>query len=316
VALALLYVALPALAGLDETWQRVGQGDPAWLVAAFVLELLSFGSYALLFGAVTSAGGLAVDFRLGLTITLAGLAATRLFAAAGAGGIALTAWALHGLGMTRPRVATTMSTLVVALYAVFMAAVALCGIGLASGLLSGPSPAPLTILPALLAIALIAGVLVAAAGRDRDLGHQLDDERERGVPRLRRWLHAAETTTASGVGGTLALLRARDARLLGAVGWWAFDVAVLWACFNAFGEAPPVGVVVMGYFVGMAANVLPVPGGIGSVDGGMIGALVALDVSAGLAIVAVLTYRAFAFWLPTLPGAIAYGALLRRLRDP
>ena len=58
----------------------------------------------------------------------------------------------------------------------------------------------------------------------------------------------------------------------------------------------------MSYYLGMLANVLPLPGGIGGVDGGMIGALIAFGVQADLAIVSVLTYRAFSFWLPTLPG--------------
>jgi uncharacterized protein (TIRG00374 family) len=70
-------------------------------------------------------------------------------------------------------------------------------------------------------------------------------------------------------------------------------------------------VLIQAYFVGMLANLLPLPGGIGGVDGGMIGALVAFGVSGGLALVAVLVYRFFAFWLPTLPGAIAYFQLRR-----
>ena len=43
----------------------------------------------------------------------------------------------------------------------------------------------------------------------------------------------------------------------------------------------------------------------------MIGAFAAFGVDVGLAVVAVLTYRAFAFWLPTIPGAIAYFQLRR-----
>ena len=70
----------------------------------------------------------------------------------------------------------------------------------------------------------------------------------------------------------------------------------------------------MAYFVGMLGNLLPLPGGVGGVDGGMIGALIAFGVDGGLAVVAVLTYRAFAFWLPTIPGAIAFFQL--RVRSP
>jgi putative heme transporter len=99
---------------------------------------------------------------------------------------------------------------------------------------------------------------------------------------------------------------------LGAIAWWAFDIGVLWACFHAFGdETPTIAVIVMAYYVGQIANVLPLPGGIGGVEGGMIGAFIAFDVPGGLAVVSVLAYRAFAFWLPTIPGAIAYLQLRR-----
>ena len=100
------------------------------------------------------------------------------------------------------------------------------------------------------------------------------------------------------------LVRDREWGVLGAVAWWAFDIATLWACFHAYGpDPPPFAVIVLAYFVGMLGNALPLPGGIGGVDGGMIGAFAALGVSSDYAISAVLTYRAFAFWLPTLPGA-------------
>ena len=99
--------------------------------------------------------------------------------------------------------------------------------------------------------------------------------------------------------------------MIGTVSWWGFNIAVLYAAFRAFGKAPPVAVLIQAYFVGMLANLLPLPGGIGGVDGGMIGALVAFHVSASLALIAVLVYRLFAFWLPTIPGAIAYFQLRR-----
>jgi uncharacterized protein (TIRG00374 family) len=111
------------------------------------------------------------------------------------------------------------------------------------------------------------------------------------------------------------MLRSRNPALLGAAAWWGFDIAVLWACFHAFGEAPPVAVIVMAYFTGMLGNLLPLPGGVGGVEGGMIAAFLAFDVSGGLAVVAVLTYRAFAFWLPTIPGLFAYIGLRRTVKE-
>jgi uncharacterized membrane protein YbhN (UPF0104 family) len=126
---------------------------------------------------------------------------------------------------------------------------------------------------------------------------------------------AGAAAIGQGVRGALGLLRARSPALLGAVGWWAFDIAVLWACFHAFGEPPTVPVLVMAYFTGMLGNLLPLPGGIGGVEGGMIGALIAFDVPSGLAVVSVLSYRAFAFWLPTVPGLAAYVGLRRTVRE-
>jgi hypothetical protein len=117
----------------------------------------------------------------------------------------------------------------------------------------------------------------------------------------------------SGVRDARRLLRTGNAGLAGALMWWGFDIAVLWASFEAFGHAPPWGVLIVAYFVGTLANLLPLPGGIGGVDGGMIGALVAFGAAPGLALVAVLAYRVFAFWLPIAPGALAYVQLRKRV---
>jgi uncharacterized protein (TIRG00374 family) len=117
------------------------------------------------------------------------------------------------------------------------------------------------------------------------------------------------------VRGALELARSFEPGLIGAFAWWGFDIAVLWASFHAFGVAPPVAVIVMGYFVGTLANTLPLPGGVGGVDGGMIGAFLAFGVDPGTAVLAVLSYRAIAFWLPTLPGLVAYFQLRRTVGD-
>ena len=93
--------------------------------------------------------------------------------------------------------------------------------------------------------------------------------------------------------------------------WWTFDILVLWAMFHAFGTPPPLSVIWMCYFVGLLANLLPLPGGLGGVEGGMIGAFAAFGVSFDLSVLAVLSYRAISFWLPTIPGGIAYFQLRR-----
>ncbi len=72
----------------------------------------------------------------------------------------------------------------------------------------------------------------------------------------------------------------------------------------------------MGYYVGTLGNTLPLPGGIGGVEGGMIAAFLGFGVDSRLAVLAVLGYRTISYWLPTIPGAVAYWRLRRRLGTP
>jgi uncharacterized membrane protein YbhN (UPF0104 family) len=296
-------VLLPKLAGLQHTWRRLDEGDPWWLVLAAGLELASFAAYCVVFRAVFDGHGGRLTLRESTLITMAGVAATRLVATGGAGGIVLMAWALRRRGYRAKAVGVGMVAFYVLLYGVYMAALVLAGAGLATGLLPGDAPDAVTVLPALFGLGVILTAL-ALTFVPRDLGARLRR-------RVLRRLAVAPAVFGAGVRRAIALLRTGDWRLSGAVGWWAFDIAVLWACFEAFGDAPPAGVLVMAYFVGMLGNLLPLPGGVGGVDGGMIGVLIACGVDGGLAIVAVLTYRAFAFWLPTLPGIAAYLSLRR-----
>jgi uncharacterized protein (TIRG00374 family) len=311
-AIAFLYFVLPQLAGLSKTWDRIEEGDPAWLVVALGFEILSFAGYVILFRTVFVRGETRIDWRASYEITMAGLAATRLFAAAGAGGVALTAWALRRSGLEARIVACRLVAFMVVLYSVYMAALVIDGIGLRMGIFPGEAPFAITIVPAIFGASLIA-IMLAVSLLPEDVERRLE-RWGHSSGRGSRWVARAVTvpaSIASGVRTALRLLRAREAGLLGAVMWWGFDIAVLWASFNAFGEAPPVAVIVMAYFVGMLGNTLPLPGGIGGVDGGMIGAFLAFDVSGGLAVVAVLVYRGFSFWLPTVPGAVAYLQLRR-----
>jgi uncharacterized protein (TIRG00374 family) len=316
-AIAFLYFVLPRLAGLGKTWDRIQEGDPLWLAAAFGLELLSFGGYIVLFRAVFTRGETRIEWRESYQITMAGLAATRLFATAGAGGVVLTAWALRRSGMSRRLVACRMIAFLSLLYGVYMLTLVIDGLGLRMGVFEGSAPFALTVIPAIFGASLIV-IFLAVAFVPEDFERRLSGWARGGRRwRLQRWARRLATVPASaatGVRTAMRLVRNRDPGLLGAIGWWYFDIGVLWACFHAFGDAPPFPVIVMAYFIGQLGNVLPLPGGIGGVDGGLIGAFIAFGVDGGLAVVAVLAYRAFSFWLPTIPGAIAYLQLRKTVK--
>jgi uncharacterized protein (TIRG00374 family) len=311
-AIAFLYFVLPQLTDLKDTGERVGEGNHWWLAAALVFTLASFGGYVMMFQGVFVRAGSNIDWRASYQITMAGLAATRLFAAGGAGGIALTAWALRRAGMPRRKVADKTLAFLILTYAVYMAALVVCGFGLYFDLLPGPGPLAITVVPALFGLA----VILLALGLSRvppDLQRRLEGFAHRGgrLARIGQRLANAPAAFSAGMREAMCHVRERDPALLGAIAYWGFNIAVLWACFHAFGDPPPLTVIVMGYFVGFLGNLLPLPGGIGGVDGGMIGAFAAFGVPLSLVVPGVLAYRVFTFWLPTIPGAVAYFQLRR-----
>jgi uncharacterized protein (TIRG00374 family) len=110
----------------------------------------------------------------------------------------------------------------------------------------------------------------------------------------------------AGVADARLLVLAGNWKLIGAVGYYAFDNAVLWAAFHAYGRTPPFGVIVIGYVIGSLGAALPTPAGLGPAEGGLIGALVLLGAPAGPAAAAVLLYRAISLSCSLVPGALAW----------
>ncbi len=301
--------------------------SPAWALAAVVFECASLAGYVLLLALVAGRATPRVGTRESAQIALAGAAATRLLPTAGAGGIALALWALRRAGL-RPVPATrTLLAFLVLLYSVFLASIVLAGGGLALGLVHSHGPVALSAVPALAAAAGIAAALMFARGRGKRAGLATEPGRtalEAGTAGADAQADARADVTAPAAAGAradvtaraaagarllgdavhdaVALVRTADRRLAGAIGYWAFDAAVLWAMLNAFGSPPALAIVVLAYFVGQVANTLPIPG---SVSGGIAGVLVAFGVPVGLALPAVLAYRAIAVWLPAPIAAAA-----------
>ncbi len=309
-SIAAMYYLLPQLAGLEDTWHRIEDGSPYWMFLAFLFTLGMFGGYVMMFRGVfvRAPGGERIGWRESYQITMAGLAASRIFAAGGAGGLVLMAWALRRAGMRKRLVADTTLTFLILTYIPYVVAVIVCGYGLRIGLFNGDAPFGLTVVPATLAlIAVLVALSIALV--PPDLQRRVGVGWSQRGGRLAKFTQKAANLPASASAGmrdALAHLRSRDPALLGAVLFWACQILVLWAAFRAFGDSPPWAVLVQAFFVGMLGNLLPMPGGVGGVEGGMIASLVAFGVDSGLAVVAVLVYRAFTFWLPLIPGVIAY----------
>jgi uncharacterized protein (TIRG00374 family) len=308
-SLAALYYLLPQLAGLQDTWHRIEDGSPWWMLLALLFTLGMFGGYVMMFRGVfvKAESRVRIGWRESYQITMAGLAASRIFAAGGAGGLVLMAWALRRSGMRKRLVADKTVAFLILTYFPYVVALIVCGLGLRIGIFPGSAPFGLTVVPAILSIiALAIGLSIALVPTDlqRRLGGWAGGPSR--IGRLAQKAAHVPAAASAGMRDAIEHVRSRDPALLGAFLFWGFQVLVLWAAFKAFGDAPPWAVLIQAFFCGMLGNLLPMPGGVGGVEGGMIGALVAFGVDGGLAVVAVLVFRAFTFWLPLIPGVIAY----------
>ena len=299
-------------------WARCASASsgaqPGWLVFAAVLQLRSCASYVLVFRGVFCRR---MSWRTSTEIGLSELAANSVFSVGGAGGLALGAWILRRGGLPADYIARRTVAFFLITSLANVGFLALGGIGLATGVLrrrrrtscSGSLPA------------------VAAVARDRPRPGRAP---ARG--RARRALDARPArrrgeAVGDGVDEAMRLLRTGDpAILLGAAGYMLFDVAMLGVCFAAFGnDVPPAGVLLVAYIVGQLGGLIPIPGGIGGVDGGLIGTLVLYGVDPADAAVAVIAYRGLLLTIPALlglpgarrpaPAAAERGARHRRLRS-
>jgi uncharacterized protein (TIRG00374 family) len=135
--------------------------------------------------------------------------------------------------------------------------------------------------------------------------------------RTRRALAQVRGAIVDGTGEAVEIVRSREGLVIaGSLGYWAWDNAVLWATFHAFGFSPPITVIMMGYLIGQLGGLLPLPGGLGGIDGGLIGTLIVYGTPAAATAAAVLTYRVILFWLPLILGAAAFITLRRALNTP
>ena len=310
---AAIYVLLPKLIGLEDAVEKMGEGEWQWFAVAVGFNVLAFGAYVALFRGVIGENLVHLDWRESYQITMAGLAASRVLSAGGAGGVVLSYWALRKAGMRRAEAAERMVAFLILLYAFYVLAVIVFGVLLETGVLAGPNPVSMTIVPAAIAggVAIVFLLIMLIPG---DLERRLSLEGTNWASRTALKLSQVPATISTGT--RLAFGFAREPRkgglaVLGASGFWAANIGILWATFMAFGVALPIGVLVMGFFVGMAANLAPDPAGVGAVDGGLIGAFVIFGESASTVIAAVLVYRLIAFWMPLPPGIVAFLQLRR-----
>ncbi len=320
VVLALLiciYFLFPKLVGLGDALSKLGDADLAWIAVAIGFNVVAIATYIALFKAVVGGDVLRLTWVETYEINMAGVAATLLFSAAGAGGIALTYWALRKAGMRRRDVGRRMVAFISLHYVFYPLALIVFGVLLRTGVLPGKHSVELTVVPAAVAgVLLVLGLLLALI--PSDLGRRVAAH-ARGERAQTLAANVAKVPAIAAEGFRFAIgLFAHPSRgglaVIGAAGFWAANIGILWASFQAFGVEVPIAVVVQGFFLGMVANLFPLaPAGVGAVDAGMIGAFVLFGIPEETVFPAILVYRLVAFWLPIPPGVVAFFQLRKRV---
>lgn len=297
---ALLVVALPGLGDVRTAFRDVRVG---WLAVAGVLELGSVLAFVVAFRGIYCRR---LPWGLSYRIAVAEQGTNVLVPTGGAGGLALGAWALSRAGMDTERVARRSVAFFVLTSGVNFAVAIVVGGLLALGVLNGDVAFGWKLGPALAACVVI-GIVCLIPVVVKHHPHAADDPR---AGRIRKLLARTEGALAEGIHDAGKLLKQHSLWVIvGSVGYMGFDAASLWAAFHALGGDPQGSTFLLAYVVGQLGGLIPIPGGLGGTDGGLVGSLVLYGTAAAGATASVLGYRLFQLGFPALLGALALPSL-------
>jgi uncharacterized membrane protein YbhN (UPF0104 family) len=307
---ALIVGAVVTLPGLGDVRDRLAGADLPLIVAIAVVEVGSCLAFVAAFRGTFSRH---LGWRFSYEVGMSEQAANVLLPTGGAGGLALGAWALRRIGMPAERIGRRTVAFFIVTSSINFFAVIIAGVGLALGVLPGEAALGLALIPAVGAAAVLTAIVLLPRmleGGCRKSG--------RGG-RIRDAIAAGRGHLAGGIRDGVSLLGSgRPSVTLGAVGYMGLDVAALALAFAALGGgAPPLGAFVLAYSVGQLGGLVPLPGGVGGTDGGLILAFGLLGTPVAIATAAVIAYRVFQLGVPALLGLAAFAQLRRRLaREP
>jgi len=289
-ALGVMFLAIGfAVPDLRDVLARVADAHGGWLMLAVGLEIASCLGYVAVVRLVIR-DARPRDVR---RLAWAEQAFGAVVPVGGAGGLAVGAWAMRAWGFSWPRIVNRSAAIFLLTSAVNGAVMVLAGLGVWAGIGTHRAGATYGLIPAS-ATALALGFFCVTPLLARRIG-----------PKHGR-VGSLIIQVASWVRDTAAVAFQRDWRVLGSIAYLVFDIAVLWACLRAVGASVPLLALVVGYQVGYLANLVPIPGGIGVLEGGLLGALVLYGLPAAPAAAAVVMYHAIALWVPTAAGTVSF----------
>jgi uncharacterized membrane protein YbhN (UPF0104 family) len=302
--LVLVAGAVVAFPGLGDLRARLAGADPRLIALAATLEVGSCLAFVAAFRGVFSRR---LGWRFSYEVAMAEQAANVLLPTGGAGGLALGAWALRRIGMPAERIGRRTVAFFLVTSSINFIAVVIAGLAVGLGLLPGEGAVTIALVPAVITAVGIAGVVAAP--------RVLDGAETGEGGRLRRLLAVGRGHLAGGIRDAVRLLGSgRPGVTFGAVGYMALDVAALAVAFAALGGgAPALGGFVLAYTLGQLGGIVPLPGGVGGTDGGLILAFGLLGTPLAITTAAVIAYRVFQLGVPAILGIAAFGSLRRSL---
>ena len=299
---------LPRLGGLAHDAAGLRHGHPAFMVAAVVAQAASLACYALLYRQVLAAFGARLRFRRVADVVLASFLVSHVIPFGSAAGSVVNVDTLEKDGVAA---ATTGEAIALTSLVSTAALIALFGAGFAAT--AGRHLPQAYLVTAGVALAGVAAALAAVFG----LGaHPAVAGRAGGwAARVaRRFRPGIDPEKVAATSRRLASL-ARSAltgRAFGiSFGWAAADLLLdllsLDLMFLAFGYQPGFGPLAVAYAAANIASAIPLtPGGLGVVEVTLVAITVGFGSPRAVAVLAVLGYRVVNYWLPLLPGAVAY----------
>ena len=303
-----LFGVLPRLGGLTHDAAGLRHARPAFLVAAIVAQALSLGCYAQLYRQVLAALGARVRFRLAADVTLATFFVSHLTPFGSATGTLVNASTLETEGIaattTGEAIALTSLTSTIALIVLFgtgFAATAGRHVSHQYLVIAGIA---LFLVVAALAVVLAVGAHPAVAGR---AGRWAASVARHVRPSIDPAQAAQTATRLASLARTALTGRAFAVSFGLASGDLLFDLLSLDLVFLALRYQPGFGPLAVAYGAANIASAIPVtPGGLGVIEVTMVAITVGFGAPRATAVLAVLGYRIVNYWLPLIPGAIAY----------
>ena len=297
-----LVLLLGKAAGYRQVLEALEGASGPWLLACLVLELASYAAYVISLRAVIAMDdGPRLSPVEATRMWLASLGGTRIVSPGGVGGLAVIYWLLRRAGMTAGGAVSRVlgfNILIFALFGVWAFATALVLLMPIGG--SVPLGMELPWIIAIPAIA-IAGLWISQGER----GRRIAADTSHG------WARKALAAAVRSIVVARAVLAPRHMNMpaiMGAVVYWAADVACLWAALRAIGAEVSIAAVALAYATAYIAMLLPLPtGGYGAIDAAATFTLTVLGIPLAEAVVGVVVWRFFNFWLPTIPGLIELG---------